>query len=217
VGEVRKEIAWPARKPLHWKKLRHLEKKLFAERISGTKARLVVACVHKPSLVDREKFQYRYRLYFYAVRYLLERVSWCIRDEHRAHPEGDGKVGVAFSNRGGMNYEEMRGYLKRLKTMSESGQDVRIEWDHLDPRDVRAFPAGRLHGLQVADAVAGALYNGLEPVKTRSRMPDYAQVLIPRFYRHRGSAWGNGIKLVPREAAGLVAEDAELSWFGTLE
>ena len=217
VDEVKREIDWPAERPLHWRKLHHLEKRLFADRIASRQCRLVVVAVRKPSLVDRENFQERYRLYFWGVRRLLERVSWAVRDAHRMHAEGDGRVGAVFSNRAEMSYDEMRSYLAKLRRMSDSGHDVRIDWTHFDPGDLRAFPAGHLRGLQIADAVAGAFYNALETTKTSGQKTDYAEILVPRLYKYKGKVWGNGLKVEPREAVALVDGTEELAWCRALK
>jgi hypothetical protein len=54
-------------------------------------------------------------LYFYLCRYLIERISWLCRDMRRNVPEGDGKVKIIFSRRGGMSYDDFRAYLERLR------------------------------------------------------------------------------------------------------
>ena len=95
---------------------------------------------------------------------------------------------------------------------AQSGRDVGIDWSRFDMSDVRAYPAGRLRGLQVADAVAGAFYNAVEATKTSGQRPAYAEILLPRLYKSRGKAWGNGLKIVPREAVDVVDRDEALAW-----
>ena len=60
--------------------------------------------IHKPSVKEPEKFRERYRLYFYAVRYLLERASWIRRDHRSRGDVGNGSGEIVFSNRSGMSY-----------------------------------------------------------------------------------------------------------------
>lgn len=108
IDKIREEFKLHPRKHIHWKKLKHPQKVRYAQIISTLRARLIAVCVHKPSLLEPEKFQDRYRLYFYAVRYLLERISWLVRDRHNPGKwGGDGTIKLVFSNRQGMSYEEM--------------------------------------------------------------------------------------------------------------
>jgi hypothetical protein len=44
------------------------------------------------------------QLYFYLTRYLIERISWFCRDYRRTVKDGDGRVKIIFSRRGGMSY-----------------------------------------------------------------------------------------------------------------
>lgn len=212
VNEVKSEIDLPEKKQLHWKKLHHLEKKYYATEIIKKKCHAVVIAVYKPEIIEREKFQGRYLLYFYTVRYLLERVSWCIRDLHNMNPQDKGLTKCIFSNRAGMSYEELKNYLKKLKGKSESGHDIRIDWNHIDPEHVVASASGKLKGLQLADAIAGAFYNGFESSKTAKQRPDYALILKPIVYRHKGVYWGNGFKIVPREALQIIENDVKWKW-----
>lgn len=82
VDRVRKELQRHPKKHIHWKDLKHAEKVRYAQLISELQARTIAVCVHKPSLLEPEMFRQRYRLYFYAVRYLVERISWLARDKH---------------------------------------------------------------------------------------------------------------------------------------
>lgn len=70
----------PLKKPLHFRRLKHEQKVLFTDQISTAALRTVTILIHKPSLSTPKTFQERYRLYFYAVRLLCERVSWLCRD-----------------------------------------------------------------------------------------------------------------------------------------
>jgi hypothetical protein len=212
IAEIKRELGWPAGKHLHWKKLRHLEKKFYAEKLAALKIISVNIAVHKQRLIEREKFQERYRLYYYTARYLLERVTWLIRDVEKVKTEGDGKVRLWFSNRAGMGYKELREYLDKLRKQSDSGQDVRIVWPHLNVGDVKAIAPGKLPGLQIADAVAGMFYNAFEASKTKGRQPDYAKLFASKLYRHKGDVWGYGIKVVPREANVVIDSQPDLNW-----
>ena len=115
IDQIREEFRLPSKKHVHWKKLKHPQKVRYAQFLAGLQARVIAVCVHKPSLLEPEKFQDRYRLYFYAVRYLVERISWLARDYHNLVKwGGDGTVELIFSNRQGMSYNDLR-WLRELK------------------------------------------------------------------------------------------------------
>ena len=125
VDEARAALGEPPRKQLHFKDLRHEHRLLYVDRIARASLKTVSILVHKPALQEPEKFQERYRLYFYTTRYLLERVSWYCRDHRYASDGGDGSAEVIFSNRSGMSYAELCGYLDRLR----SRYNTSIAWD----------------------------------------------------------------------------------------
>lgn len=81
VDGVNETIGRPIKDVLHFRKLRHEHKLPFIDAISRARLRTVSVLVHKPSLTAARSFRSkRHSLYFYIVRYLLERVSWLCRD-----------------------------------------------------------------------------------------------------------------------------------------
>ena len=213
IDQVRSEFGLPPKKHVHWKKLKHQQKVRYAQMMATLQARIVSACVHKPSLLEPEKFRERYRLYFYAVRHLLERVSWLARERHDAAKwGGDGTVEVLFSNRQGMSYEELRNYLRLLQTRKEAGQDVRIEFALVPQDSIGTQTPGRSMGLQLADAAAGALFNGLERDAYGNTEPRYAQTMSRILYRHQGTLHGYGFKILPREVAANLKDERGTKW-----
>jgi len=116
----------------------------------------VSVLIHKPSITEPEKFQNEaFRLYRYATRLLVERVSWLCRDTRKDN-EGDGSCELIFSNRSAMSYDVLRNYLVHLK--DKPGTDARIDWNAIRPQQVRAVNHDQLAGLQMADAVASSLF-----------------------------------------------------------
>ena len=218
IGQVRQEFGLPPKKHIHWKKLKHLQKVRYAQIMSGLRARVVSVLVHKPSLLEPEKFRERYRLYFYAVRYLMERLSWLARDRHDLSKwGGDGTMEVVFSNRQGMSYGEMRDYLARLKLQKENGKDIRIDFDKVPIERISATTPGRSMGLQLADAAAGAHFNGLERDAFGNTEPRYVTLLAPIMYKHQGLVFGYGRKVVPREVVERLEDDGNLKWLCPLK
>ena len=173
-------------------------------------ARLIAVCVHKPTIRDRSTFQLKDVLYFYAVRYLLERVSWLARDAAVAG-EGYGRARLVFSERTHMSYSDLFTYLDLLKRRQKTGEDVRIAFPALclEREKIKVIQSYKQAGLQLVDAWVGAAWNGLEQDKYGNREARYAQVLSPLLYRHRGAAESYGIKIIPDEAVAFVDREAE--------
>lgn len=218
IDQVRSEFELHPKKHVHWKKFKHPQKIRYAQIMSELQAKIIGVCVHKPSLLEAEKFRERYRLYFYAVRYLLERLSWLARDHHNFDKwGGDGKVEVTFSNRQGMSYKEMRDYLRRLDTMKKSGHDIRIDFDLVPIYQIGTQAPGKSMGLQFADAAAGALFNGLERDRYDNTEPRYVQTMLPLYYKPRGNLFGNGIKIAPKEKIANLETDPALNWLEKLK
>jgi hypothetical protein len=109
-------------RPLHFRKLAHGQKVAYVQRIANADLRTASILIHKPSLNEPEIFREGYRLYFYASRFLLERVSWYCRDNPAS---GDGTALVIFSNRSNMSYDELRDYLEILQDKT----GVTIDWN----------------------------------------------------------------------------------------
>jgi hypothetical protein len=211
VGEIRQALGRPEKKPLHFRDLRHEHRLPLIHRISQTDMRIVALLVNKPSLKEPEKFQERYRLYFYAVRYVLERVSWYCRDHKSPHDCGDGSTDIIFSNRSGMSYDELRRYIGYLE--NNTGLfDVRIEWSVVKPDQIQAHTAGKRVGLQLADAVASSFFYAVEASRLGFTESRYAEMLRPVVYQRNGRRLGYGLKFWPRDVDELIRSDDRFRW-----
>lgn len=179
---------------LHFAKLNHGQKLAAVQTIVGKPLRALSVVAAKepiPKGVYKEKNQ----LYFYMTRYLIERLSWLCRDLRTIAPEGDGRVAITFSRRGGMQYDEFRDYLRRLKA-DESG-DVRIAWPVIDIEAVAAADHSKNASLQLADAIASAFAAGFEPDRYGNCEPRYAETLKPITYCRKKNYLSYGVKMVP--------------------
>lgn len=210
--QVRETLGKPSKKALHFRHLKHEQRLPFVRAIGATKLRAVSVLVHKPSISEPEKFQSEaFRLYRYAVRLLLERVSWLCRD-NRKTDDGDGKGELVFSNRSAMSYDDLRAYLRTLRAQSDA-RDVRIDWDIIDPEMVQAVNHDQLAGLQIADAVASGIYYAVSLSQYGEAESRYLELLAPTVYRHRGSAFGYGLKFWPEDWVALSKTLGHLAAF----
>lgn len=204
VDTVREMLKKPPKKPLHFRDLRHEHRLPFLSLLAQTHhLRAASVLVHKPSILEPETFREPHRLYFYAVRHLLERVSWFCRDRRRSG-EGDGSAEIVFSNRSGMSYEDLRQYFKRL----EASPSNALDWSVIRCDQMEAYTAGRRMGLQIADAIAHGFFRAVEPTSYGHTEDRYARMLKPIVYHNRGRYSGYGVKIWPREAHAQPA----LSW-----
>jgi len=179
------------------------------DKIAKSKLRIISVLVHKPSIKEPEKFQKRYRLYFYATRYLLERASWYCRDHKTHHDQGNGKIEIVFSNRSSMSYEEMKEYFKRLQT---SLLNVQIDWNIINPNLISSYTAGKRMGLQIADAVASSFFYSVQQSQYGYTEDHYVRLLKPVVYNHKGQYLGYGIKFWPKEVDNILMSKKYLEW-----
>lgn len=194
VDEVREALRKNQRADLHFRDLRHEQRLPYIQRIAAARVRTVSVLVHKPSL-HADVYSAKGLLYNYATRLLLERVSWLCRDARRddAH-----RARLVFSNRSNMSYKELCGYLALLKRQSEE-RDIRIDWTAVDCEEVQIYEHSKRMGLQLADAVASAMWYGVNPNTHGFTEPRYAEMLRPTVYRHGDRRLGYGIKVMPAE------------------
>src|SRR5690606_12124186 len=142
------------KRELHFANLNHGQKLDAVQTLAVKPVRAisVISCTDKiPEGVYSKKNQ----LYFYLCRYLIERVSWLCRDMRPGVPEGNGQVAIMFSRRGGMNYNDFRDYLTRLKNKGREGSS--IHWPVIDISAVDAQDHSRNASLQLADIVASSI------------------------------------------------------------
>jgi len=194
--KVRESIKKPAKTALHFRNLKHEHRVPYVRLIGSSRLRAISVLIYKPELANAESFQNNaHRLYQYAARLLLERISWLCRD-HAKSGEGDGSVDLVFSNRSATSYEDLRKYLTLLKDKFNP-EECRIDWNTLKPERVRAVNHEQLAGLQIADAVASGIFFALNLNLYGEVEPRYFELLQPRFYRRKGVLLGYGLKLLP--------------------
>jgi hypothetical protein len=211
VDTVRTQLGKPDKKPLHFRDLRHEHRLPFVATIAQAEMKTVSVLVHKPSLRDPETFRAGYRLYFYAVRYLLERVSWYCRDHRTKHDRGDGSAEVIFSNRAGMSYAELRRYLDLLREQPGLSA-ARIEWEVVKTEQLTAYSPGKRMGLQIADAIASSFYYAVQPSQHGFTEDRYVRMLKPVVYHRQGKHLGYGLKFWPREVEPQLEVEERFGW-----
>ena len=196
--QARELLNKPPKHPLHFRELRHEQRVPLARQLGGAPVRTVSILIHKPSIPDPEVYQQQsHMLYRYASRLLLERVSWLCRDNRRTGV-GDGRVELVFSNRSAMSYDDLRGYLSRLR---EDASARTVEWDVIDPALLRAVNHDQLAGLQLADAVASGVFYAVHRSVYGEVEDRYLRLLAPTIFRREQRLEGYGLKFWCRDGA----------------
>lgn len=209
MDEVRRLLGRPPRQQLHFVRLGHAQRRVYARQIGKARIRTVSVMIHKPSIRDPETFQaQKHQLYRYACRLLLERVSWLCRD-HRIKDHGDGGAEIIFSNRGQMSYDDLRNYLMRLRDKPGLG-GVNIDWSAIRPERVSAVQHAQMAGLQVADAVASSAFAALNANQFGDTESAYLLETLPVCYRYEGKRLGYGLKFWPADLDELKTENPQL-------
>lgn len=181
-------------KPLHFMKMDHPQRVMAVSGICRKPMRVSVVFAHKPTAPDGVYVE-RNQLYHYLCRYLIERISWLCRDMRPSVPEGDGRVKIVFSRRGGMSYADFRSYLQRLHDKQEP--DIRIHWPVIDIDGIEAYDHRARYGLQLADLAVSGLSAGLEPDYYGNCELRFARMLKPIVYQRDRNYLSYGTKFVP--------------------
>lgn len=176
---------------IHFTDLNHSQRRYACQCISGKPLRFISATAHKPSL-QSEVYQAKNRLYFYIARHVIERISWFCRDMRPKVREGDGRVRIVFSRRGGMSYPDFIEYLNLLKD-----QETSIYWPVIDLSGIEAQDHSRLAGLQLADCGAKSMADAFEPDKFGNVERQYLEILRDQIYSRKGNFVSYGFKLLP--------------------
>jgi len=210
--EVRTLLGKDPKKALHFREMKHEHRVPYVRALATAPMRTVSVLIHKPSITEPEKFQNEaFRLYRYATRLLVERVSWLCRDMRKDN-EGDGSCELIFSNRSAMSYDDLRNYLLHLK--DKPGTDARIDWNAIRPQQVRAVNHDQLAGLQMADAVASSLFFAVNLTQYSEVEDRYFRMLRPTVYRHpKTGELGYGLKFWPGSLEALTESMEHLVCF----
>jgi hypothetical protein len=180
----------PPSTTLHWAEnvKQHSQRKHVARQIAASPATLSNVVVLKEAMMGSgTALSDAATMYNYAIRRLLERVSWYV-------DERNGVAVVTFAHVRRFPYEKLKSYLEIL-----SLQPTEIRWHAF--RRFKIDQPNRIRPLQVADLVAGCLNSALKADDYGDFEPAYLMELAPRIYvRGAGQVTSYGMNIVgPRE------------------
>lgn len=176
---------------LHFRKLTHSQKVKACQDFSIDAITNVVMV--KPRFADATPagstafIKHADPMYLYAVRLLLERVSWYV------HECGGGPVIVTFSHLTRFPAAKLHNYRRALQLSS-----TQIRWSAFAGHVWRINHPNTIELLQLADATASALFKAVDADQYGNTEDRYLRELAPKLYR-RGSAnvISYGLKVFP--------------------
>jgi hypothetical protein len=185
------------RKPgdtLHFRKLTHSQKVKACQEIANFSVQRftsVVLCKKTLSTPfpdgDLAYISQPDPMYLWAIRLLLERISWFIRDN------GGGTSAVTFAHLKRFPAAKLHDYREVLRHSSKS-----IHWQSFKDHRFRLDTPNSVEMLQVADICASALFKAVEPDQYGNTEPRYLSELRPIIYRDpRGRVTSYGLKIFP--------------------
>lgn len=190
---------------MHFRDLDHKQKLCYLEKLAKKDAVVMSILVDKTALQTLGRFSRKQLLYFYIIRYLLERISWYCHDNPIPKTPDGGSIKLCFSNRGGVQYSDLIDYLLILQTKETS-----INWTVIRPdeKHISTLTSGKSMGLQVADAIAHSVWRAVEP---RYLEPTYISMLQPITYHRYGRYIRYGLKFWPGDAKDYLSTD-DFDW-----
>jgi len=193
--------------PIHFARLSHEERVAVCHGLGKLPIRVLAVCINKRALALGHTLAGERRLYFYAVRFLLERISWLARD-NAPTSGGDGKCKLHYAACKGLSYQRMYQYLHLL-----TAQSTQINWDHIETAakpDINV-PSASIW-LRVSDCVATSFARAVELTPQGFCEDRYVRLLKPVVYRRSGKYMSYGIKVFPQEPSPEKARDNRYSW-----
>lgn len=172
---------------LHWNKLSHGARKAVLQRLNQMPITVVSILAHKRSFTPEQVYRLKCpTLYFFQTKLLVERLSWLARDLNtRTH--------ITFEDRPQVSPKELKEYI--FDTLRKPGRNTQIAYDNIDGFNAKKHT--QQTQLEIADAVAGAVGNGLNPDRYGQVETSYAISLLPKMWIRGGSLYSYGLKVIP--------------------
>lgn len=163
-------------KEIHFRQLRHFEKRAYVvNQIVSEPFQFccVVMDTTKVKLTPKDKGANKsVLLYNYACRYLLERVSWLLRDLNQ---KGD----VMLSSRGTSRDKELITYIQDI-LIARTDNQIKPVFEKISSKTAASWDM-----LQLADVCATSVFMAHEISSNfQFLLPCFAHKLAPKFYRY---------------------------------
>lgn len=197
---IRDQLCTDLEKPhatvLHWAQniQKHSQRNYVAKTIGGAPLTLLYVIVDKASLRAASGLHNHERLYNYAVRRLIERLSWYIRDE-------EAEAIVTFARIRNFKYTSLETYIAYLSSSPNS-----IHWKSF--KDLpRIDDPKRKVLLQMADIAAGCLSNAIVPDQWGGFEYSHLREIQPLIYRNTpGKITSYGLHVISGKPSTILSD-----------
>lgn len=201
-------IKGATRPDLHFADLTDPQKQRACEFLAGRHIRCFCVISNKRNMrgyrnLRAERHDTRNPFYNWMLRLLLERASdFCAVRSVRDYGEMR-SMRIELAARGGLSLARTKVYLwDKLRRQDLAGtthlKRGRITWDVINPTELAIFQAKHRAGLQLADVVASAFGQAIEPKPDGRLLTQYAETLIPKLAEAPGGQIAEyGLKLMP--------------------
>jgi hypothetical protein len=152
--------------------------------------------IRKEALRDGRKTALTYSnpMYLYAMRLLLERVSWCVEKA------GGTEVITTFAEVKGFRSINLHTYRERLEV--PQSPPVTINWEFFEGHPFNIGRPAEVELLQIADTVASGTFRAVEPGGDGKPELSYLRELRPKLFRgYPGPITTYGLVTFPRRVS----------------
>jgi hypothetical protein len=194
---------------LHFRTLREEKKPIVCSAIAKLPVRCFVVLSHKLNMkghrnlaAERAKVNRTAWFYCWLSRLLLERVTGFCASRTMMDYGENREIRIEFSDRGGLNIEDVKLYYAYLRDQSRLGMlhlDLYdLAWNVVDVVQMLIYPNRMRAGLQLADTVASAFFQAVERTAEGIVRPECAKLLEKTICRGpNGKRYGFGLKVMP--------------------
>ena len=170
---------------------------------------------HKPSMFKLDHEAQHGDLYFLLSQYLIERISWAVRDANAKQGEADPRVRIVFSERKNTAYDQLIQYVQFVQE-NRGKVESNADWRFIDRNEIVARPHHTCTPLKSADFIAGAIASAIELNKKYGVSDDRFMIPLHRIcYAYNGKRFKNGLKLFPSQAEKALPNEDRFRWMKT--
>lgn len=191
LADLRQGLGREPGQPLHFLKFTHAQRLKAAQALKGSPIRAVTSVILcKDPLRDSQKTRLTSAdpMYLWALRLLIERISWCVRRSRGTEAK------LTFAEVKGFQGGKLHDYRKRL----EARDDVEIDWPILNGHPFQIGRPTDVELLQVADTAASAIFQAVEPDPYGNTEPRYLKEMKPKIFCPDGKKLTSyGLKTFP--------------------
>lgn len=200
LADLRAELGRQADHVLHFVKFSHSQRLKAVQEVARSSVTAVANVIIHKDLIgqpmpagDMAHISRPDPMYLWALRLLLERISWFVDDSG-----GSGAI-VTFAHLKGFKARKLHDYRRALESSDGEG----IRWSVFRDHRFRIDNPKAVHLLQVADIAASALFQAIEPDEYGNTELRYLEELRPKLYRGGPAGITSyGLKVFPSGVAG---------------